>query len=155
MKFSTYILWAICTKQLGHLACHIPHPAQPLVPRLRFSSNKGHNGPGPRSNSRSLQWYLKMVAQNAFLSNWWLFFTDSPDNVSDYVSFNFWSSTRRPKDFDDRGARSASGCNFSSTTMGCHPETWRFIMNQKPMKAVSKAILWLLVLSKPFAKNHP
>ncbi len=27
---------------------------QPLVPRLRFSSNKGHNGPGPRSNSRSL-----------------------------------------------------------------------------------------------------
>ena len=81
-----YILRAICTKQLGHLACHIPHPAQPLVPRLRFSSNKGHNGPGPRSNSRSLQWYLKRWHKNAFLPNWWLFFTDSLDNVSDYVS---------------------------------------------------------------------
>lgn len=43
-----------------------------------------------------------------------------------FHTFNFWRSTRRPKDFDDRGARSASGCQTSSTTMGCHPENMAF-----------------------------
>lgn len=84
-------------------------------------------------------------------------FTDSLDNVSDYVStlstFEDPLAGLKTSTTGEPGAPPAA--KLRQQPWDAIPKTWRFIMNQKPMKAVSNAILWLLVLSKLLPKKTP